>query len=101
MSAERGFFHRLSVVCAWIIGIAVLPIISVLCTYTLSSALGCGVNEGGATPCPFMGVDLGETLLTTMMFGWLGLISVPLGGVAVAVWLVAWIAHRWQRQHQT
>ena len=50
MSAQRGLFFWFSVVCVTILVIAVLPVISVSLTYAISSALGCSVNEGGATP---------------------------------------------------
>ena len=96
MSAQRGLFFWFSMVCVTILVIAVLPVISVSLTYAISSALGCSVNEGGATPCPFMGVDLGETLVTMMVLGWLGLITLPAGGVALAIWLAAWIGRRQQ-----
>jgi hypothetical protein len=82
-----------------ILVIALLPVISVSLTYAIASALGCSVNEGGATPCPFMGIDLGETLVTMMVLGWLGLITLPVGGVALAVWLAAWVGRRiWRRR---
>jgi hypothetical protein len=99
MSAQRGLFFWFSVVCVTILVIAMLPVISVSLTYAIASALGCSVNEGGATPCPFMGIDLGETLVTMMVLGWLGLITLPVGGVALAVWLAAWIGRRiWRRR---
>jgi hypothetical protein len=86
-------------VCVTILVIAVLPVLSVALTYAMASALGCPVNEGGATPCPFMGVDLGETLVTMMVLGWLGLITLPVGSVALAIWLAAWIGRRiWRRR---
>ena len=94
MSTQRGPFFWFSAVCVTILVIAVLPVISVSLTYAISSALGCSVNEGGATPCPFMGVDLGETLVTMMVLGWLGLLTLPVGGVALAIWFAAWIG-RW------
>jgi hypothetical protein len=98
MSAQRGPFFWFSGVCVTILVIAMLPVISVSLTYAIASALGCSVNEGGATPCPFMGVDLGETLVTMMVLGWLGLITLPMGGVALAIWLAAWIGRRiWRR----
>jgi hypothetical protein len=98
MSAQRGPFFWFSAVCVTILVIALLPVISVSLTYAISSALGCSVSEGGATPCPFMGVDLGETLVTMMVLGWLGLLTLPVGGVALAIWLAAWIGRRiWRR----
>jgi len=99
MSTLRGPFYWLSTVCVTILVIAALPVISVSLTYVFASALGCSVNEGGATPCPFMGIDLGETLVTMMVLGWLGLITLPVGGVALAIWLAAWIGRRiWRRR---
>jgi hypothetical protein len=95
MSTQRGPFFWFSAVCVTILVIAVVPVISVSLTYAVASALGCSVNEGGATPCPFMGVDLGE-LVTMMVLGWLGLITLPVGGVALAIWLAAWIGRRRQ-----
>jgi hypothetical protein len=99
MSGQRGLFFWFSAVSVTILVIALLPAISVSLTYVIASALGCSVNEGGATPCPFMGVDLGETLVTMMVLGWLGLLTLPVGGVALAVWLAAWIGRRiWHRR---
>jgi hypothetical protein len=99
MSTQRGPFFWFSAACVTILVIAILPVISVSLTYGIASALGCSVNEGGATPCPFMGIDLGETLVTMMVLGWLGLITLPVGGVALAVWLAAWIGRRiWRRR---
>jgi hypothetical protein len=37
---------------------------------------------------------LGETLVTMMVLGWLGLLTLPVGGVALAIWFAAWIG-RW------
>jgi hypothetical protein len=99
MSMQRGPFFWFSAVCVTILVIALLPVISVSLTYVIAASLGCSVNEGGATPCPFIGVDLGETLVTTMVLGWLGLITLPVGGVALAIWLAAWIGRRiWRRR---
>jgi hypothetical protein len=99
MSTQRGLFFWFSAVCVTVLVIALLPVISVSLTYAIASALGCSVNEGGATPCPFMGIDLGETLVTMMVLGWLGLITLPVGGVALAVWLAAWVGRRiWRRR---
>jgi hypothetical protein len=99
MSTQRGPFYWFSAVCVTILVVALLPVISVSLTYVIASALGCSVNEGGATPCPFMGVDLGETLVSMMVLGWLGLITLPVGGVALAIWLAAWIGRRiWRRR---
>jgi hypothetical protein len=99
VSAQRGPFFWFSALCVTVLVIALLPVISVSLTYVIASTLGCSVNEGGATPCPFMGVDLGETLVTMMVLGWLGLLTLPVAGVAAAVWLAAWIGRLiWRRR---
>ena len=98
MSARRGAFFWLSAVCATIIVIALLPLMSLLLAGAIASSLGCSVNEGGVTPCPFWGGDLGEMLLTMLVLGWLGFATLPFGGLAVAVWLVAWLGRLWWRR---
>jgi hypothetical protein len=46
-----------------------------------------------------MGIDLGETLVTMGVLGWLGLITLPVGGIASAIWLAAWIGRQvWRRR---
>jgi hypothetical protein len=46
-----------------------------------------------------MGVDLGETLVTMMVLGWLGLLTLPVAGMAFAIWLAGWIGRLiWRRR---
>jgi hypothetical protein len=95
MSAARGPYFWLSAVCASLMAIGVVPIVSLFLALGVASALGCAVSEGGTLPCSVMGVDLGDTLPMMAMIGWLGVFTLPLGAAALAVWLVAWM---WQRR---
>ena len=44
-----------------------------------------------AHPCLFHGVDLGETLYDMAVVGWFALGTLPVGAIALAVLLFAWI----------
>ena len=73
-------------VAAVIVLIAVAPFISVLTSAVLAGVLGCEVDEGSIHPCQFMGVDLGEILYFMAVLGWLGLLTLPAGALALWVW---------------
>jgi hypothetical protein len=82
-----------------IILVGAAPVISVVIASGFASTLGCKLDEGNPHPCPFHGVDLGDTLYSMFVAGWLGLITVPLGAIGLAILLVAWIivtTMRWQ-----
>jgi hypothetical protein len=102
MSAKRSpAFVWLGVAFVIIVLVAAAPLISVLIAGGIADALGCPVNEGGAQPCPFMGVDLGEALVFMLVLGWLSMATLPFGAIALAVWLVIASAVafvRWRRQ---
>lgn len=77
-----------------LIGIGLLPVISVWWASSFAKAHGCTLHEGNATPCIVDGVDHGDTLYTAFVAGWLMLVSLPvalLGMVLLAVLLVLWI----------
>jgi hypothetical protein len=67
---------------------ALSPLISAISSGAIASALGCTVNEGGASGCMFMGRDIGETLAEMFVAGWLEFVTLPLGLAALAVWFV-------------
>jgi hypothetical protein len=74
-----------------IILLAALPVISVFTASAIASSLGCTLNEGDAHPCRFHGVDLGETFYGMVVIGWFALGTLPIGAIALAVLLLAWI----------
>jgi hypothetical protein len=98
VSAKRGGYFWLSAFCAVIAIIGLLPVISLFGGLGLASALGCIVSEGGPLPCPFLGIDLGNMLLTMVLLGWLAAVTLPMAGSAFAVWLMAWFLRRRRRQ---
>jgi hypothetical protein len=83
--------------------VAAAPLISAFIAGGIASALGCTLNEGGVSPCPFMGTDIGETLVVMFVLGWLALVTLPYGAIALAVWFVAACAVAfvaWRRRRQ-
>jgi hypothetical protein len=73
---------------------AVAPIISVLTASFIAESNGCNLNEGSVNTCVVGGNDLGPTIYTLFVFGWLAIATLPLGGAAFFVWLATLIIHR-------
>jgi hypothetical protein len=86
MNVKQRSSRRVRATFAAIVLVAVAPLISVLISGVIAGVLGCELDEGLLHPCPFMGVDLGETLYVMFVLGWLGLVTLPLGAVALWVW---------------
>jgi hypothetical protein len=63
------------------------PILVALTAGLVAAALGCQLDEGNVHACPLLGVDLGTTLYVFGMFGWLMLVTIPVGGIGFLVWL--------------
>lgn len=63
--------------------IGLLPIFSVLIASFAANAFGCDLNEGSIHACVVMGADIGGTLYTMFVMGWLGLISLPIAAFGV------------------
>jgi len=86
MSAKQRSSIPVRAAFAIIVLIATAPMISVLISGVVAGVLGCPLDEGSPHPCPFMGVDLSEILYSMVVFGWLGLVTLPLGAVALWIW---------------
>ena len=71
------------------------PVASVIFAGTIANANGCALDEGSIHPCLVMGADWGEALYGFGVLGWLMLVTLPLGGAALLVWLVILLIHRW------
>jgi hypothetical protein len=104
MSAQRSHaFIWLSVTFVVIVLFATSPLISASIAGGMANALGCTVNEGGASTCMFMGTDIGQTLAEMFVVGWLAFVTLPLGLAALAIWLVvagAVVFIRWRRRRR-
>jgi hypothetical protein len=89
MSPKRGHaFTWLGVTLVLIILIAGAPLISATIASGIAGALGCTVNEGGASACIFRGNDIGETLADMFVLGWLAFVTLPFGAILFGIWLI-------------
>jgi len=76
-------------VCLALVLICALPIALALTAGTIAEAHGCRLDEAGVYPCVIDGRDYGTTLAAMGMVGWLMLLTVPIGAVALAGGVVA------------
>ena len=83
-----------------IVLVALAPIGSVVACGWVASAHGCKVDEGSVHPCMINGKDYGHLLYTLGVLGWLMLVTLPGGALAVMIWLVVLLLHRasWSRR---
>jgi hypothetical protein len=89
VSARRNDgFIWLGVAFIVIVLFAASPLLLALLASGIAGALGCSLNEGGASPCLFMGTDIGETLVVMFVLGWFAFWTLPLGALALVAWLV-------------
>ena len=87
-------------VLALIVLVALAPIFAVISCSVIASAYGCKVDEGSVHPCMIHGKDYGEQLYALGVSGWFMLVTLPIGALAGAIWLVALILHRssWRKR---
>lgn len=79
---------------ALILIFALWPVASVATAGWIAEVNGCIVDEGSIHPCIVNGADWGDTLYTLGVLGWFMLATVPMGGIALFVWLFVLIIHR-------
>lgn len=70
-----------------------MPLLGVLVSSELASALGCPLNEGGTHPCLLLGMDIGDLLYTLFVLGWLMLVTAPFMLMTALLW--AGLVVRW------
>ena len=66
---------------------AISPFISVMIAGTIADRYNCQLDEGSIHPCVVNGEDIGDTLYTLGVLGWLALATIPLGLIAIGVYL--------------
>ena len=64
----------------------IFPVVCVLIVFAVAPMFGCEVNEGSPTPCLVFGVDIGKILYTLGVMGWLGVVTLPTGGLALVAY---------------
>jgi hypothetical protein len=67
---------------------AAAPLILVLIATVIANANGCTLNEAQLHPCVVFGVDWGGMLYGMAVMGWLGIVTLQFGAMALFVWLV-------------
>lgn len=74
------------------------PMISLFVAAGIASHYGCTLHEGFVNPCVVAGRDIGETLYTMAVMGWMMMLTLPLGAAVLAAWIlteiVAWMRAR-------
>ena len=81
-------FRVMMIALGVIVVVAIAPLLSVLAATGIATAAGCRLDEGSAHPCVVLGIDLADMLYGLFVLGWLMLATLPLGGLALLVWLV-------------
>src|ERR1700748_2859639 len=67
---------------------AFLPIILALLAGSIGNCMGCNINEGGTDQCVKMGIHFGVLLNTMAAGGWLFLLTIPIGCIAIVIWTI-------------
>lgn len=65
------------------------PTVSVWLAAAASIMLSSNNPISGIEPCQFMDVDVAGPVLVAMMFGFLGLVTLPVGTILLGMWFVA------------
>jgi len=74
----------------------ILPMISVFTAGAIAEASGCALDEGSAHSCIVSGTDIGDTLYTMFVMGWMFFLTVPTGLVALVVFTVIALVKRFR-----
>ena len=76
------------IVLAVILIVMLAPVASVMIAGSIADSHGCVLHEGFVNPCIVDGEDIGQTLYGMGMMGWLMIVTIPAGVVALLIWLV-------------
>jgi hypothetical protein len=87
-------FTRILVMYAVLALYTVAPILSVFIASGVASHAGAKLDEGEAHPCIILGHDFGELLHAMFVFGWLALLTVPSGLLAMLVFTIVLFVRR-------
>jgi hypothetical protein len=81
-----------------IFAIGIGPWISVAIAGTIAESNGCQLDEGSVHPCMVNGRDMGETLYSMGMMGWIGIATCPVALILLGVYLLVvvtvWLVRR-------
>ena len=77
---------RNTIVYGIIVSWMIFPLVCVLIAAAISVIFGCTVTESSSQPCIVFGVDMGRMLHVLAVMGWLGIITLPSGLIALALY---------------
>ena len=75
----------------FILLLAISPLLSAMAAGTIANHYDCDLDEGSIHPCIVNGNDIGETLYTMGVLGWLALGTIPLGEDPKAIGHHLWL----------
>ena len=78
---------RNAIVFGIILSWAVFPVVCVLLATIVSAACGCSINEGSPTSCLLFGHEIGRILYTLGVMGWLSIVTLPTGAIALLIYV--------------
>lgn len=78
---------RNAIVFGAILSWTIFPLLGVLFAAIVSAVCGCSINEGSATPCFVFGFDIGKPLYILGVMGWLSIVTLPTGALALLIYL--------------
>jgi hypothetical protein len=83
-----------------ILAVPLAPVASVTVCGWIADSHGCKVDKGSIHPCVIGGKDYGQLLYTLGVLGWLMLVTLPAGLLALLIWFIVLILHRasWRRR---
>lgn len=67
--------------------LAISPLLAAGAAGAVANHFGCDLDEGSIHPCQGFGRDIGGTLYSLGVLGWLSLATIPLGLTAMGVYL--------------
>lgn len=72
----------------------IAPILSTLLASLIAAIFGATLDEGSAHPCLVGGYDLGPMLYSMLVYGWLMLITVPVGIILILALTISLVVAR-------
>ena len=76
------------------------PLLTLLSAVLFASAFDCQLDEGSIHPCVVLGLDFGGLLYPMAVGCWFVMFTIPLAGLALIVWLIAWVVLLFTRRHR-
>ncbi|WP_343840735.1 hypothetical protein [Bowmanella denitrificans] len=69
----------------FVLAFTLIPIGCVYLSEAIASIVGCSVGEASTQSCELLGIDIGGLLYMLFVSGWLGIITIPVGGISTIV----------------